>query len=126
MGGTGQDCRCTTPARFGQDAGQIARQAAAGDVADAAQGEIPQQVEHRLHVDAGGFDQFLPQGAAQLRHLIGDLEAVLFQEHPAHQGIAVVVQAVGGDADDRWPTAISEPSMIWSRSTTPTTKPARS
>lgn len=44
------------PAGLGEDAGQVVREAAAGDVADAAQGKIPPEIEHGLHIDAGGLE----------------------------------------------------------------------
>ena len=47
-----------------QDAGQIAGETAAGDVADAADREVPEEVQHGVDVNAGGPEELLPQGLA--------------------------------------------------------------
>ena len=71
MGGTGQLLLLITAwQELGQDAGQIAGETAAGDVADAADGEVPEEVQHGVDVNAGGPEELLPQGLAQAWDLI--------------------------------------------------------
>ena len=60
--------------------------------------------QHGLDIDAGGAQQRVPQGAAQLI-APGPQVGVLHIQHLAHQGEAVGVQAVGAQGEDHVPAA---------------------
>ncbi len=108
-----------------QAPGQIFVEAAAGDVADALHRHGVQAGQHRLDIDAGGGQQGLAQGGAQLVGVDAQVR-VLHVEDLAHQGVAVGVDAGGGQGDDHISGPHGAVVHDLGLSTMPTEKPARS
>ncbi len=97
--------RRARPARFlevrggvrGQDPGHVLEEPAAGDMRDALDGNLLQQRQHRLHVDARGLQQHLAQRAPVERLVeLGSGDG----EDLANQREAIGVRAARGEPDD--------------------------
>lgn len=88
----------TRPA--GEDAGQVLRQTAAGDVREGAHIGFGDQGQAVLGIDLGGLQQLLAEGTAELLDMSGELHAVDIQQHLAGQGVTVGVQTRGAHTDD--------------------------
>ena len=82
-----------------QHAGQVGRQPAPGDVAEAVHLGLLDQGQAVLGVDAGRDQQGLAQRAAQLVHDRRQPHPGALEQHVPHQREAVAVQATGGHRD---------------------------
>ena len=87
------------PDAVGEDARDVALEAAPSDVCDPVQGEVAKQAQDGLHVDPGRGQQGCGQGGVELRRGVAQLELsggdTLVHEL-ANQGEPVAVDAVGG------------------------------
>ena len=102
------------------DAFQVARQPAAGDVAERADLGLGGQREAVLGVDAGRLEQLFAECAAELLDMPGEVHPVDLQQHLAGQRVTVGVQARRAMAMITSPGLTRSGPSTSSASTTPT------